>query len=491
MRLHPAVLGLLIACGGAEPTPEATPPPAPTPAPVLPDERPVLPPSEPYTPPIPTDVELPPFASARILERSNLDLVSVRVVVPRGSAHDPEQDWGLAALTAEMMEQGAGDLDGFELSLAAERLGADITVVARRDYSLATLDVTASRLEPALALLADVVLRPRFDADEWGRTKALWLEDLAARAFRPRDVAAVAGDVALYGTGHAYGRPVDGFIQRVRGLKRADVVGFHRSAWRVDDATFVAVGKVTAAGLRKAVAAAFSDVPTPDGPRSAQPSPHAPTTAWSRFVVVDRPDSPQTVLRLAWPGPTMDADDRAALDLVDFVLGGSFTSRLNSNLREDKGYTYGARSRLPTTRGAGAFVAAAAVQAEVTGAALKELLAELEGIAKSGPTPEEVGKARASLRNDDVQVYETVAGAAGRIALLAGLGLPGRFDADHAAARRRQTPEGIAEAARFYFPDRALVVAVGDAESTLAQLKDAGIDLGQPRMSDAEGDPAK
>ncbi len=490
MRAAPVLLALLLGCGSGE-APTPAPEPTPAPAPVLPDARPVIPGSEPYAPPIPAQLELPPFAAARVLERPTLDLVSVRVVVPRGAADDPGDDWGVAALTAEMMEQGAGDMDGFALSLAAERLGADIAVVARRDYSLATLDVVASQLGPALRLLADVVLRPRFDADEWERTKGLWLEDLAARAFEPRSVAGVAGDVALYGSGHGYGRPVDGFLQSVRGLKREDVVAFHRSAWRVDDATFVAVGKVTAAGLRKAVAEAFSDVPLPDGPRSAQGSPRAPTKAWGRFVIVDRPKSPQTVLRLAWPGPTMDADDRAPLDLVDFVLGGSFTSRLNSNLREDKGYTYGARSRLPTTRGAGAFVAGAAVQAEVTGKAMKELLAELEGIAKTGPTVEETAKARASLRNDDVQAYETVAGAADRVALLAGLGLPARFDADHAAARSRQTPEAVAEAARFFFPDRALVVAVGDKAAILEQLAEEGIDLGEPRMSDAEGDPAK
>jgi predicted Zn-dependent peptidase len=386
-----------------------------------------------------------------------------------------------------MMEQGGGDLDGFALSLAAERLGADLSVLGRRDYSVASLEVTASNLKPALALLADVVLRPQFDGQEWVRSQALWLEDLAARAFQPRALAGLAGDAALYGAEHGYGRPVDGLLASVRDIRLDDVTAFHAASWRLDDATFVVVGDTNTPDLRAAVSAAFTDMPTPPGPRSAQSSPTAPTKAWPRFVIVDRPDSPQTVLRLTWPGPTMDADDRAPLDLVDFVLGGSFTSRLNSNLREDKGYTYGAKSRLPTARGAGPFTAEAAVQAEVTGKALKELLSELEGIGKAGPTEVEVAKARASLRNDDVQAYETVAGAADRVALLAGLGLPGRFDADHAAARARQTPEAIAEAARFFFGERALLVAVGDRASILAQLAEEGIDLGEPELRDAEG----
>ena len=453
----------------------------------IPDARPTIPESSAYTPPLPDAVRLPPFAGARLLERPGLGLLSLRIVVPRGSAYDPPARSGLAALAAEMMEQGAGSMDGFELALAAERIGAEIAVVVRRDYSLVTLDATADRLEPALALLADVVLRPRFDAGEWARTKSLWLEDLDARAFEPGALAPLAADAALYGTDHPYGRPVDGLKAGVEAISLDEVQAFHRAHWRVDAATLVAVGEVTADGLAAAVSRAFAGVGERDAPPELQKSPLAPTKAWPRLVVVDRPDAPQTILRVTWPGPSMQGTDRSALEIVDFVLGGSFTSRLNSNLREDKGYTYGARSRLPTNRGAGPFTAGAAVQAEVTGKALTELLAELEGIAKSGPTPEEIAKARASLRNDDVQAYETVAGAADRLALLAGLGLPLRYDVDAATGRLRPSEETIAEAARFFFPDRALVVAVGDRRTIESGLKAEGIDLGTPEVRDAEG----
>jgi predicted Zn-dependent peptidase len=432
-------------------------------------------------------VALPPFRDARIIERRTLDLVSLRVVVPRGSAADPEALPGLAAITAEMMEQGAGDMDGFALALAAERIGADIAIVARRDYSIASVDVVASKLEPALTLLADVILRPRFDPDEWARTKALWLEDLQARAFDSPMVAAVVSDAALYGRNHPYGRPTGGLISGVREMQRSDVLAFHRGAWRVDGATFIAVGKITEKGLRKAIARAFVDVPKVDSGVPRQISPTAPTKAWPRFVIVDRPGSPQTVLRLAWPGPTLSADRRSALELVNFALGGSFTSRLNSNLREDKGYTYGAWSRLPMNRGAGAFVAGASVQSEVTGKSLTELLGELERIAASGPTADELAKARASLRNVDVEAYEEVSGAADRLALIAGLGLEPRHDAHAAAARLRPTPSAVADAARFPFPDPAQVAALGDRKAIETQLAEQNIDLGPPELRDAEG----
>ena len=456
----------------------------------IPDARPEIPPSEAYTPPVPDVVKAVPFGSARLLERPALDLVSVRVVVPYGSAFDPEGKAGLADLTAEMMEQGAGEMDAFELALAAERIGADISVWSTRDIGVASIDTISGSLEAALELLAEVLLRPRFDESEWERSHSLWLDDLNARAFEPGQVAGVVSNAVLFGREHPYGHPGSGWIESVKGLTLDDVRAFHQSAWRLDQATIVVVGKVTGSEVTELVGKTFGEAVYLDAEAPAPPAPVAPEADWPKLVIVHQPDKPQTVLRVVKPGPAA-SEPRAAAEMVDFVLGGSFTSRLMANLREDKGYTYGASSSLPYNRGVGRFSAGASVQTEVTGKALKELLGELSRMAADGVTDEEIGKARASKRNEDVESYEQVAGTAGSLATIAGLGLPPEFAAEDARARAAVDAAALQEAAAFFDPAGMVVVAVGDKDAIMAQLKEEGIDLGEPLLLDEEAKPVQ
>ena len=456
----------------------------------IPDARPAIPASDAFTPPVPAVVKATPFAAARLLERPALDLVSVRVVTPYGSASDPQGKAGLADLTAEMMEQGAGEMDAFELALAAERIGADISVWSTRDIGVASIDTVSGSLEGALELLAEVLLRPRFDESEWERSHSLWLEDLKARAFEPAQVAGVVSNAVLFGREHPYGHPGSGWLESVESLTLDDVRAFHESAWRLDQATIVVVGKVTASELTELVGKTFGEAVYLDTEAPAPPAPDAPEANWPKLVIVHQPDKPQTVLRVIKPGPAA-SEPRAAAEMVDFVLGGSFTSRLMANLREDKGYTYGASSGLPYNRGVGRFAAGANVQTEVTGKALKELLSELSLMAAKGVTDEEIGKARASKRNEDVEAYEQVAGTAGSLATIAGLGLPPEFAAEDARARAAVDTAGLQEAAAFFDPAGMVVVAVGDKDAIMAQLAEQGIDLGEPLLLDEEAKPVE
>lgn len=487
VRLAAAAALLLLVLPGCPKQKADTTPPAPTST--IPDARPAVPVADPYTPPrVWFDTDVPPMRELRFLQRDALDIVSLRVVVPYGSASDPPGKAGLAELTAEMMEQGAGEMDSFALALAAERIGADMAVWAGRDFSVAQVDVLGSEMDAALRLLADVLLRPRFEPSEWERTHALWLEDLEARAFDAPSVAAVVGDAVLYGRDHPYGHPGAGWLDTVRTLSLDDVRAFHRGHWRLDTATVVAVGRFDRAALKPALAAAFAGTKSPAEPPPPLAMPSAPESGWPALVVVDRPDSPQTVLRVGRPGlPT--GIERTALEIDRFVLGGSFTSRLMANLREDKGYTYGIYARLASLRGPGPFFASGSVQSEVTGKALKEIVSELDRMATAGPVEEEVEKARASLRNADVETYEQVAGTADRIAALSGLGLPARFDADAAAARELLDLDALVREAGFFAPQPMLVVAVGQQASITEQLAAEGIDLGTPLLLDPEGLP--
>ncbi|MCA9560122.1 MAG: insulinase family protein, partial [Myxococcales bacterium] len=213
-------------------------------------------------------------------------------------------------------------------------------------------------------------------------------------------------------------------------------------------------------------------------------APGAPTTPTTP-VLVERPDSPQTMLLVIAPGPAAGAAGRPAEALVYTVLGGTFTSRLNQVLREDKGYTYGARARLPFQRGPGRATAGASVQTKVTQPALSDLRAQIAKMQAEGPTAAELEKARATARNGDVQAYEAVDDAADRLALLAGLGLAPEYDAAAAKLTEAVDLEAAKKAAAGLTLPAGAVVAVGDPAVVRAALQ--GLGLPAPEVRDASG----
>jgi zinc protease len=473
---------LALACGSTPPPPASAPAPAAAADALGP--KPTLPAPTAFTPPVAEVLQPKGAPPVWLLARDDLPLVTVQVVVPYGAAADPAGKGGVAALTAEMMEQGAGRRGALELSHAVDRLGASLTVTADRDLSAVRLVVLKQNLKPALALLADVVGRPRFEDAEWGRTHPVWLAGLRSRAFEPSAVASVAADAALFGAGHPYAHPVEGTVESVEGVTLADVKAFHARHWRPDRATVVVGGAVTAAELEALLPEAFLGWAGAGEPPPVPTAPAAPTTP-ATPVLVERPDSPQTMLLVIAPGPAADAVGRPAEALVYTVLGGTFTSRLNQVLREDKGYTYGARARLPFQRGPGRATAGASVQTKVTQPALSDLRAQIAKMQAEGPTAAELEKARATARNGDVQAYEAVDDAVDRLALLAGLGLAPDYDAQTATVTEAVDLQAAKEAAAGLTLPAGAVVAVGDPAVVRAALQ--GLGLPAPQVRDASG----
>ncbi|MCB9545350.1 MAG: insulinase family protein [Myxococcales bacterium] len=442
--------------------------------------RPTLAPPTAYTPPVPTVIALPRVPPIWHLQRASVPLVSVVVVVPYGAAADPPGKAGLAALTAEMMEQGAGPRGALALGRAVERLGATMTVTAGADASRVSLTVLADRLEPALALLADVVARPRFEPAEWARTQPVWIDGLRSLAYDVGAVADRVADVCLFGLDHPYGHPIDGLPATVSAVTLADVKAFHARYWRPERATVVVVGAVDETTVRRLAPSLVLQWAGP-GESPPWPTATAPAPPGPPVVAVERPDSPQTMLLLVAPGQALSAEAQAAQDLVHLVLGGMFTSRLNLKLREEKGYTYGAGSGAPHLRGPYRQEASAAVQAEVTVAAIADLRGELARFAADGPTPAELEKARAAARAADVEIYEGVEATASRLAGLAALGLPPDADAQAARAREQVDAAAARRAAAALGLERGTLVIVGDAPTIQAAV------TGPIERRDAEG----
>lgn len=488
-----AITGMALAVAACE---ENLPPPLPPPAPPavpaeaepIPAARPELPAPSAFEPPAPVVFKAASGMKVWLLERHTLPMVSVTLALPNGSASDPKGKEGLAHITADMLDEGAGARDAVQLSTAVNDLGASLHTGAGVDGSTISLVVLKKNFKPAFDIFSDVVARPRFDPKEWKRVASLWKNDLEKRSQDPSAVSRVVMAAALYGAATPYGHPSSGLLASAAKVDLKAVKDFYTAAYRPDLATLVVAGDVTRAELEPLLASAFEGWRAPARPALAAPV-GKPVAAPPRLVLVDRADAPQSVLAVVREGVTA-ADPRAPmLELVNTALGGSFTSRLNQDLREEHGWSYGAGSRFAETRGTGAFIASASVVTEATGLALKAMLTDLDTMAASGLTTDEFDKVRAQDRADLVQTYEAVGSISRRLGTLAVLGLPPGFDATASKARQLATKADLDALARLVSPQGATIVVVGPAAAVTPQLAAAG--LGVPEVYDTDGNPVK
>jgi predicted Zn-dependent peptidase len=457
------------------------------PGPADPLAKPALGPPKSFTPAAPEVLKAAGGMTVWLAERHSLPLVAVTISIPKGSAADPTDKPGLAHITADMLDEGAGKLGAVELSSAINDLGASLDIGVAADGSYASLVVLKKNFDQAFGLLADIVARPRFEPKEWKRVSDLWRGALQKRADDPAAVSRVVSAAAHYGPGSPYAHPADGLLRGALAINLPDVKAFYAATWRPDQATIVIAGDVTKDEATKAIEAALGGWKAPAEPASKAPAPEGPSAKWKppRLVLVDRPEAPQAVIAVVRDGVSASSPSAPLLDLINTALGGSFTSRINQSLREEHGWSYGARSTFSETRGQGVFTARAAVHTEVTGLALKELLAQLTKMAASGLTADEHKKVLAQDRGDLVQAYESVGGVSARLGRLAMLGLAPTFDAQASRARQQAALKDLAELARAVDPKGGTIVVVGPRAQVAPQL--APIGLGEPELWDAEG----
>jgi zinc protease len=421
--------------------------------------------------------------------RRTAPLVVAALVVPAGAALDPPAQAGLAAATADMLDEGAGARGPLELAADLETLGAQVSSSAGRDGAQVILEGPARTFPAALALASDLVVAPRFDEAEWKRVKNDRLTALLQRRDQPGAVAGLVADRLVYGEANPYGRPVEGYTRTVETIERADLVRFHGERWRPGGATLIVSGDFDPAGLRPLLERTFGRWQA--APRAAKKAPAPakapPPAALPRLVLVDRPGAPQTVLRVIGPGPARRSPERPPLVLASTVLGGTFMSRLNARLREEKGYTYGASAGFRFLREAGAFQAGADVFTKVTDAALKDTLDALALIRKEPITAAELAKAQAIQQARLAENLSTTGGTASLLADAAQAGEPPDAPERFARALHQQTTRKVLTAtARHLFPDRLSIVVVGDRAAIEAPLRALG--LPAPEIRDTDGD---
>ena len=412
-----------------------------------------------------------------------LPLVAAELVVKSGSDANPDDAPGLAGFTAQMLEEGTATRSAPRIADEIAQLGAFLGSASTADASTVSLLALRSTFPQALDVLADVVQHAAFPTAEVERQRAARLGELTQQRDDPALVAAVAAAGALYGTRHPYGYGQLGTEQSIRAATRDNLVRFWRRHYLPDNAALVVSGDITLDELRALAAARFGGWERAD---PAVSKPGDPDGSRARLVVVDKPGAPQTALRVTTIAAARRTPDYPALQVMNAALGGLFSSRINLNLREDKGYSYGVFSGVGYHRTPGPFTIAGSVRTDVTGASVSEIFREVDGIrAKPLPATELAGARDSQVYSLPGQ-FETNSGIGASLAESYIFDLPADYWRTLPDRYRGVTAAQVQAAAQKYLkPDGMKVIAVGDRAKIVPQLQKLG--LGQPEVRDTDG----
>jgi len=411
-----------------------------------------------------------------------IPVVTVMLLVRRGSADDPPGLDGLAALTVDMLDEGNGGLSAIDFHESLARIGAQLDSDIGPDAALLTITALSRFSGEAVRLLADMTARPSLTDGDFERVRQLRLHRMTQLRDMPGAVADRAFVKLLYGS-HPYGHTPLGNEHTLAAITVDDVRAFHRDALRPSDATLIVSGDCRHVEVSRIAEAAFEGWDGAAGPRAVTagmlPKP-------ARVSVVPRPGAPQSELRIGHVAVPRDTPDYHALVATNMVLGGQFVSRVNLNLRQDKGFTYGARTSFDFRRMPGPFSLQVSVHTAATGRAITESLAEIDGIRGGRPvTPEELALGVAALTRGFARNFETAEQLARAVSQIALYDLPDDYFVAFVPAVERVTAADITRVAvRHLEPDRLTILVVGDVDAVGADL--AALGFGDPIVLSAE-----
>jgi zinc protease len=422
-----------------------------------------------------------------VVERRELPKVAVSFVTKAGSVSDPRGREGVAHLTATTLETGTKTRKALEIEDALGDLGTSLQAFGGRESSTVSMEVLKRNIAPAFNLLTDVVRNPVFPAEEIDRERKLHLDSLAQEANNPNALGQRVGQMLIYGHEHPYGRPGAGLPATVSQVTRDDLARFHETYWKPGGSALVFAGDIS---LEEATALARQSFGTWAG--GAPPAVDIPTpqpAGIGKVYVIDRQDAAQTVIMQMLSGPPRKTDDFYALNLADAVWGGGFGTRLNLNLRESKGYSYGVFSFPDLKTKSGAWIALGGVQTDKTKESLVEFISELKFLSGEKPiTEKELADAKANRVRGYAQEFESLGQLVGQIATLWSFGLPFTELQRYPDETQRLTLAAVNAAAQKYaVPGKATLLLVGDLSKIGPGLRE--LNLGEIVVLDAEGRP--
>ena len=420
---------------------------------------------------------------------SKLPVVSVLAVVDAGAAAEREGQDGVSALTAELLLEGAAGLDGAALADRFERIGASVDAHADWDSATVSLTTLTNRLPEALALVRDLLRAPEFPEREVLRLKEERLAEILQRRAEPGALADEQFARAVYAPTARYATPAGGTAVSVRALTRDVVHAFYTERYRPSTTTLIFAGDVSVAQATALATELFGDwvgQSAATSPRALDSSPRG-----GIVQVVAKADAPQSEIRVGHVGLPRHHPDFFDAMVMNAILGGLFSSRINLNLREAHGYTYGAFSAFEWRRAAGPFMIHTAVKSDVTGAAVSEILKEIDGLRSAEVGEEELTLATSYLDGVFPIRYETTAAIASALANLVIHGLPDNYYDAYRDRVRAVTTAGVRRAAQEHLhPDQLRVVVVGDPAviaEPLGEVCKAPVDVLNPDGAEVAG----
>jgi len=448
----------------------------------------VGPPPE-YTPPAFEKRTLTNGLPVWIVSRRELPIVSFRLVVRAGETSTPAGKEGLASLAIGLLDAGTARRDAFQVAGELAEIGASLDLTCGLEWGAATVTTLLRHRDRALDVFADAILRPSFPPDEVERRKALRLADLESRRDSADEVAEDLFPRLIFGEGHPYGRPRLGSPDSVGSITREDAVAFHRAHFTPTASTLIVVGDVEPDAIVATLETRFGGWEPRPAPPPVLPGPPAADRA-GRIFLVDKPGAAQSVIAVGGLGVARKSPEVAALGVLNAIVGGQFSSRLNMNLREDKGYSYGIGSEFVSLRSPGWFEVRGSVQTPTTRASLEEIRRELAGL--HGPRPiseEEVDAARRRAVYGFPSRFESTFDVADQLSTLAAYGLPDDHLATYLGRVRAADRAEIRRLAEAYLkPEAMTTLVVGDRAAIGPEL--AGLPGGEAvRQVDEDGEP--
>jgi zinc protease len=422
-----------------------------------------------------------------LVEMHELPVITVSFLSLSGSEANSPQKPGVAGFAAAMLTQGTTSRSAEAIAAETDRFGATLTATAGEDNAAVTVSALSNMASPLLDLLSDVSLHPVFDTKEVDRIRKSRVTTLLQMRDQPLQIAIQVADRALYGTESPYGYPEIGTEESLKTISREDLAGFWKTHSFPGDSALVFTGDLTEREARR-LAEKYFGAWAATGIASQPPS--APAPPARKVILVDKPGAPQTAIFAAGLGVPRATPDRAKIEVVNAVLGGLFSSRINMNLREEHGYTYGARSFFRYRRGAGPFLAYASVRTDVTAPAIDELFKELNGIRTRPLTASELEMSKDAIVRALPGDFETAEQTAGQVSNIFTYNLPLDYLRAYPAKVEAVTPDDAASVtAKYFHPENMLLIAVGDKSKIQPGIEK--LNLGPIEEWTAAGEPVR
>jgi zinc protease len=433
--------------------------------------------------PIPKKLQLSNGLNILLLEQHNLPIVSANVFVLSGSELNSPDQPGLASFTAEMLDEGTSNRSPINIAADADQLGASISTGSTTDLSYVAMRSLKRNVEAAFELISDISLNPAFIPAEIERIRHDRLTHILQQKDNPGMMATKVFFNAVYGPGHPYGYTEIGSEESNRSVTRDRIADFYLAGYRPTNTALVAAGDITESELLALAEKYFGGW---KGAKTTFANLDPAQKTRRRIVIVERPDASQTVLRIGHVGVERSHPDYAALDVMNTALGGLFSARINQNLREKHGYTYGASSAFVFRRGPGPFLVGTSVRMDVTAPAVVEIFNEIERMRETRVTQEELATVKDSISRSLPGMFETTPDAASSIGQLYVYNLALTYFRDLPDRIQNVSAEEVQRVAQKYLkPEEAVIVAVGDREKIQPELEK--LNLGPIEIRDAGG----